>query len=182
MATVRKISGLSTTVKTACAQLNKLKGKVGWFESAHYPDGTPVAYVATIQEFGSQEQGIPERPFMRPTADEKAQEWKKTLGKAATAAMSGKISAKDAMEQIAGRAAGDVRRVISRLSAPALSNVTIELRRRRNKGEKITGKTVGEAAKAANSAFFKPASKTEAKPLVDTGILIASLTSAVEDQ
>lgn len=179
---VKRIPGISVQVKTACEALNKLTGKVGWFETAVYPDGTPVAYVATIQEFGSPEQGIPPRSFMRPTADEKAQKWKTTFGKAATAAMSGKISAEDAMEQIAGRAAGDVGRAISRLSAPALSNITIELRRRRKKGEKITGKTVGDAAKAANSAFFKPASKTEAKPLVDTGLMLQTLTSVVEDQ
>lgn len=178
----KRIPGISVQLKTACEELNKLTGKIGWFESAVYPDGTPVAYVATIQEFGSPEQGIPARPFMRSTAAEKEAEWKGLMAKGATAAMAGKISAKDAMEQLAGRAAGDVRRAISQLSSPALSNVTVELRRRRRSGETIIGKTVGDAAKAANSAFFKPASQSEAKPLVDTGILIASLTSVVEDQ
>ncbi len=28
------------------------EARIGWFESARYEDGTPVAYVATIQEFG----------------------------------------------------------------------------------------------------------------------------------
>lgn len=33
--------------------LGKSKGRVGWFESAKYADGTPVAYVAAIQEYGA---------------------------------------------------------------------------------------------------------------------------------
>ena len=36
---------------------------VGFFESARYPDGTPVAQVAAINEFGAG--AIPERPFFR---------------------------------------------------------------------------------------------------------------------
>ncbi len=55
---------------------NGLKGsvkniEVGFFDSAKYQDGTPVAYVAAIQEFGTDKAGrnrnvvIPERPFFR---------------------------------------------------------------------------------------------------------------------
>ena len=44
--------------------LAKIEGKVGWFESAEYPEGTPVAYVAAIQELGHGK--IPPRPFMAP--------------------------------------------------------------------------------------------------------------------
>ena len=44
---------------------------VGFFETAKYPDGTPVAQVAVTQEFGARNAGrgnsvvIPERPFFR---------------------------------------------------------------------------------------------------------------------
>ena len=37
--------------------------QVGFFESARYPDGTPVAAVAAWNEFGAA--NIPERPFFR---------------------------------------------------------------------------------------------------------------------
>ena len=52
--------------------LNELSGKVakvGWFEKSKYPKppNVPVAYVATIQEFGYSPKNIPPRPFMRPT-------------------------------------------------------------------------------------------------------------------
>ena len=38
---------------------------VGFFSTAKYPDGTPVAAVAAWQEFGVPDNNIPERPFLR---------------------------------------------------------------------------------------------------------------------
>ena len=38
---------------------------VGIFSGAKYPDGTPVALVATVNEFGSEDGKIPERPAIR---------------------------------------------------------------------------------------------------------------------
>lgn len=60
---------------------------------------------------------------------------------------------------------------------PALSPLTIELRR---SGGAKNGRDVGNAAKAVNSAFWKPASSGEAKPLIDTGLLRNSITWVVE--
>ena len=39
--------------------------RVGFFSTAKYDDGTSVANVAGIQEFGAPAVGIPERPFFR---------------------------------------------------------------------------------------------------------------------
>ena len=39
--------------------------EVGFFESAKYPDGTSVPYVAAIHEFGAPQRKIPSRPFFR---------------------------------------------------------------------------------------------------------------------
>ena len=50
------------------AQLGNSEAKVGWFENAKYSDGTPVAYIASIQEFGYPEGNIPPRLGMRFTA------------------------------------------------------------------------------------------------------------------
>ena len=41
------------------------KISVGFFSTAKYQDGTKVAEVAAIQEFGAPNAGIPERPFFR---------------------------------------------------------------------------------------------------------------------
>ena len=45
-------SGLGETLKLALG-IDTLQVKVGWFEGAKYPDGTSVAYIATIHEFGT---------------------------------------------------------------------------------------------------------------------------------
>ena len=39
--------------------------EVGFFATAKYPDGTPVATVAAVNEFGTDDGHIPERPFFR---------------------------------------------------------------------------------------------------------------------
>ena len=50
--------------KARSAQTRSKSVAVGFFSTAKYPDGTPVAAVAAWNEFGT-EQGIPERPFLR---------------------------------------------------------------------------------------------------------------------
>lgn len=54
-------------------QLDGVETKVGWFSSARYETGQPVAGVMAIQEFGSGP--IPPRPFFRTTIAEQKQAW-----------------------------------------------------------------------------------------------------------
>lgn len=49
--------------------------RVGFLEGATYPDGTSVATVAAIQEFGAPAQNIPPRPFFRGMIHDHADEW-----------------------------------------------------------------------------------------------------------
>lgn len=49
--------------------------RVGFLENATYPDGTPVALVAAVQEFGSPANNIPARPFFRSMVKDKEGEW-----------------------------------------------------------------------------------------------------------
>lgn len=55
------------------------KGKltVGFYEGAKYKDGTPVAQVAAIQNFGATINGgfIPPRPFFSDTINENQKKW-----------------------------------------------------------------------------------------------------------
>lgn len=51
-------------------RLGKQRGvrgvRVGFFDTARYQDGTPVAFVAAVNEFGARGRvNIPERPFFR---------------------------------------------------------------------------------------------------------------------
>ena len=52
---------ISNAKRAAARSADKLE--VGFFETAKYPDGTPVAAVAAWAEFGTE--GIPERPYFR---------------------------------------------------------------------------------------------------------------------
>lgn len=164
-------------LKEALKGLGDVDAKVGWFESSKYEDGTPVAAVAYVQEFGSTKRGIPPRPFFRTTAIEKRGEWAKTAEAISRAVVQGKVKPAAIGEALALAAEGHVRTTITKLTAPALSPITIELRRIRRNGGKVSGKTVGEAAKASKSGFFEAPTGSEAKPLVDTGYLLATLSS-----
>ena len=157
--------------------------KVGWFESAKYGNGTPVAYVASIQELGWGP--IPPRPFMRSTFGEKKENWAVTMGGAARAVLAGKETAKSAMDKLGLMVTGDIYRKISEITSPPLSPITIELRARKLRGDIITGKTVGEAAAAvAMPDYQTPTVST--KPLVEPGvfggILLSTLTQLTESQ
>lgn len=131
--------------------IDGLQGKVGWLESATYPDGTPVAYVATIHEFGAPSQGIPPRPFMRPAVQDHGQQWLDLLRQGAARAAQGGISGRDVLEMVVLRAAGDVARKIQAVTAPGLKDATVKR-------------------------------KGFAKPLVDTGQMIQSVTGKVESE
>lgn len=104
--------------------LDGLEGKVGWLESAHYKDGTPVAYVATIHEFGTEH--IPARPFMRPTVDNHGAEWMDLLAQGARASANGGMEPRAVLELVVLKAAGDVAKAIQAVTSPALSPVTVK--------------------------------------------------------
>ena len=64
--TVSSRGGEKLQATLAKAEQSRRKSvKVGFFSTAKYQDGTLVAGVAAGNEFGIQEQGIPERPFFR---------------------------------------------------------------------------------------------------------------------
>lgn len=149
---VRRVGPGTDKLVATLDGLDNLEGKVGWFESAHYPGGTPVAYVATIQEFGYAAGGIPARPFMRPAVADNGPEWMKLLGEGAQAAMEGRFTPRAVLEMVVLKAAGDVGKKIAAVTSPALSPRTIAARKNKS-----------------------------TKPLVDTGQMIQSVTGKVED-
>lgn len=137
--------------------------KVGWFETAKYEDGTPVAYVAAIQEFGSPTNNIPSRSFMRTTIAEEKDNWMSLVASGARAVLAGNETVRSVVGQIADKAQGDIGNKITDIQTPPLKEATVNARRRRL----VTGK--------------KP-SKTISKPLIDTGFMLRTLTIAVEDK
>jgi len=59
--------------------------KVGFLEGATYSDGTSVAMIAAIQDFGAPSVGIPPRPFFRNMIAAKKGEWPKAMADLAKA-------------------------------------------------------------------------------------------------
>ena len=131
--------------------------EVGWFPAAKYEDGpdtgTPVAYIAVIQEFGTSR--IPPRPFMRTTIAEQSAAWSKIAGKLSRAVLRGEQKPGDLAEAVGARVAGDVRKKISSITSPPLSEATI-------------------ARRVANKSGAR-----SVKPLVYTGRMLATLTHMV---
>lgn len=163
----------------AALKLGRTRGRVGWFESAKYQDGTPVAGVAYVQEHGSQKRSIPARPFFRPAADENEQAWAKYAEQLARAVMAGKMPASALFEALALMAEADVRKKITLITEPPLSLLTLQARKYRRDGGKVTGKTLGTLARQRD-AGPPDVSGVSTKPLNDTGYMLATLTSNVE--
>lgn len=55
--------------------------EVGFLEGETYPDGTPVALVAAVNNFGAPSRGIPPRPFMSNTVAKHSGEWPDQIAK-----------------------------------------------------------------------------------------------------
>lgn len=139
----------------------KIETRIGYFESAKYSNGTPVAYIATIMEHGWAGGGIPARPTMRPTIARESNNWKVLMGKGANAVANGKKTLNQVMTGLGLQASGDVRKTIAQITTPPLKQATILKRANRyasNKGE-ITA-SIG-------------------KPLVDSSLMLSSTTFAV---
>jgi hypothetical protein len=154
--------------------------KVGWFPSAQYKDGTPVAYVATIQENGSPANGIPPRPFIRPTIADRKAAWVKVMADGVRAVIKGNADANDVLEGVGLQASADIGVTLASGDFTKLSDITLMLRKMRDADPSlvVTGRVVGEAA-ARVAAGEEGSSRTQA--LHDSGLLISTLTSIVGD-
>lgn len=161
--------------------LDGVVGRVGWFEGSAYPDGTPVAYVAAIQELGSPSNKIPARSFMRSTAMEKDAVWKQVANIVSTRVLEGKMTPAAAMETLCIQAQEDIKEKINTISAPPLSQITLGLRkwREKNPGKAVTGATVGMVARQLREGTLDTSGVSD-KPLIDSTLMITTLTHTVE--
>lgn len=139
---------------------NGLVGKVGWPLSAKYENGMLAAYAATISEFGCPEKGIPKRPFVQPTIQKKQLSWRALIQEGGRAIVKGNVTIKEVLKRVGLQAAGDIRVTISKLTNPPLAAATIKARMNRREDKKTVG--------GLN------------KPLVDSQLMLNSLTSTVE--
>ena len=170
------------TLELKLKELEKIQAKTGWFETSRYEDGTPVAFAAALNELGHG--NTPARPFMRPAAMDHKGEWAETAAKGARAVLNGDMPPKSVMELVAAQSQSDVLDAIVEVHSPPLSPVTIEIRamKKRNPDLKVTGTTVGEAARKVHAPGYQQPSGVSVKPLNDSGLMIATLTHVVEEK
>jgi hypothetical protein len=138
--------------------------KVGIPMGATYPDGTSIAYVGVIQEFGAPEQKIPSRSWLRSTRNKKRGDWAKSLAEGSKAVVQRRISLDSMLEAVGAVAAADVVQTIADTIPPPLKPATIQARIRRSR--------------QANPSFGKKSMPvTISQPLNDSGALIAHVAS-----
>jgi hypothetical protein len=89
-------------------------------------DGTPVALIAAVHEFGSPEKGIPERPFLRTTIQENREKYVQLNRRNLVAVLNGKMSVEQALGQLGEVAKGDVQAKIASGGFAPLKAATIK--------------------------------------------------------
>lgn len=172
------------------ARLEPLKKQViqAGILGGQYEDGTNIAYVGSILNYGAPAANIPPRPFMSVTAASQGKEWTKLMGEGIAAVAAGQLTAEALMEQIGALMAADIQKTISEIQLPALSPITIMLRGMRSHDPdlKVTGKTVGEAAQRVKNGDTNYGATT--KPLIPaeaeggTGLLLKSISHRAADK
>ena len=135
-------------------QLQSKQVKVGFIDGATYPDGTSVAAVAAGNEYGIPDKNQPPRPFFRNAIALHEKEWTEAVGRGIRAG----YPVEQVLELVGAKIQGDVQKSISTLLEPALSLVTLEIRR--NRKERPTDST---------------------KPLVDSNVMFGDVKYEVTD-
>lgn len=130
---------------------------VGFLSKSTYPNGTKVATVAAIQNFGAPSKGIPPRPFFNNLIANQKATWGPALGSLV------KQNRETALALLGKYIEGQLRESIIELTAPPLKDRTVEARLSRLK-----------------SAKKRPVSNNIRKPLVDTGVMLNSVDSEIE--
>lgn len=171
--------GLKILIKNLDA-LSKTSTRIGWFPDNSYPGDRPVAAVAAGNELGIPGRSIPPRPFMRPTVAAKKNEWMEKAAQLAKRVLAGKMTAFEAMDTLGGIIEEDVAATIAALTSPPLSPITLGARKYREQGKVVTGSTIGEIARKLKAGTLD-VSGVSTKPLVDSAIMVDTLTHQTEE-
>lgn len=152
---VTRTTAAADALAKAIGLIQRAKLQVGWFDTAQYEDGTPVAYVAAIQEFGSSAQGIPPRPFMRPTIEQQRAAWRDSIAAGMRTVLEGKRTAKEVLGRVGLLAAGNVGESIEAVTSPALKQSTLDARQRRKNTPGVSRKPLVDTGQMFQSVDYK---------------------------
>lgn len=182
-----KTSEVSKRLSVALKGMEGKSLKVGWVKGKIYPDsksGMTTAQVAAIAESGSPKNNIPPRPILRPTIIREESKWKRIVTAESKKVLEGGKTAEEALDTLGLFAAGDVRDTITKIMSPPLQRSTVAARERKLSGRiKVPkGDPNAKFIRGQRKAQIKKnlASDTLWKPLVETGILLGSVTHSVE--
>lgn len=139
--------------------------RAGYLESATYPDGTPVAFVALIQDAGAPKAGIPPRPFFRNMVAAKSPNWPVSV---ANLLKLHDYDTEKVLNLMGAGIVGQLRQSVIDLVAPPLSPVTLMLRRMRADNPDLVVNATVVAQARARVAAGEVASGVSTKPLVDS--------------
>ena len=96
--------------------------RVGFLAGSNYPDGTPVAMVAAIQNYGAPRAGIPPRPFFSNMIASKSGEWPNAIK---SFLLANNYDTKKALEALGQGIQGQLRQSIRDTNSPPLKPATI---------------------------------------------------------
>ena len=99
---------------------------VGVPEGKREEDGTPVAMIAAVHEFGSPSQGIPERPFLRVAVQRNRQKYVRLNRINLVKMLRGQATVEQALGQLGEMAKGDVQTEIRSGDFAPLKPATIK--------------------------------------------------------
>lgn len=154
MATHERKIDLSKIIK----ELGSKQVETGFFDTARYEDGTPIAGVAVVQDQGSVKKGIPPRPFFSVSLNKGKENYASVIRRGLKAVISGELSVENVLEQVGEASKGDIQKGIIDIESPALNENTLRARDRRH----YSG--VGSS-----------------KPLVDSGQMLQAVTYKVDN-
>ena len=165
MKTIRIPGDGAKKLAQALQGLKDKEVKVGWFSGQTYPEPPyeTVASIAYQNEMGNPLKHIPARPFIRPAVKEYSGKWGELFARGARSVLLGRTTPFELYEKLGFRAAADTQGAIINPLVPwaPLSEITIAMRLARRADHSTLGNLW--------------------KPLVDTGLMLATLIHSVED-
>jgi hypothetical protein len=128
---------------------NKIRNGVvraGWFNDVMYSDGTPVAYVARWNEYGTY--NAPARPFMRPMLHQHANAIRHNLKVQYQKALTNNTSTRQVLELVGWDVRNKIQDQILATNSPPNAKITIEGGWMRNKKSGKWFYVIGKGGKA----------------------------------
>jgi hypothetical protein len=123
VATVSGGDALSAKLRQMVGKLGSASEvRVGFLEGATYPDGTPVAEVAAIQNFGAPAANVPARPFFSNMVSQESPEWGRQFGQIMRDT---ELDAGKGLALMGEGIAGQLRQSIADTNEPPLAAATI---------------------------------------------------------